>query len=79
MDQIVADNSVKEDEYESKVKDLQEEFKLADTRAEFAERSVDKVNSYSSLNHFSHFLARIDHRRFDQFSLPRKAQLPGHF
>ena len=49
MDQIVADNSVKEDEYESKVKDLQEEFKLADTRAEFAERSVDKVISYSSL------------------------------
>ena len=43
MDQIVADNSVKEDEYEGKVKDLQEEFKLADTRAEFAERSVDKV------------------------------------
>ena len=45
MDQIVADNSVKEDEYEGKVKDLQEEFKLADTRAEFAERSVDKVHS----------------------------------
>ena len=46
MDQIVADNSVKEDEYESKVKDLQEEFKLADTRAEFAERSVDKVKHF---------------------------------
>ncbi|CBY07076.1 unnamed protein product [Oikopleura dioica] len=45
MDQIVADNSVKEDEYEGKVKDLQEEFKLADTRAEFAERSVDKLES----------------------------------
>jgi len=44
-DQIVADNSVKEDEYETKVKDLQEEFKLADTRAEFAERSVDKLES----------------------------------
>ena len=48
MDQIVADNSVKEDEYEGKVKDLQEEFKLADTRAEFAERSVDKVHSILS-------------------------------
>ena len=45
MDQIVADNSVKEDEYETKVKELQEEFKLADTRAEFAERSVDKLES----------------------------------
>ena len=44
-DQIVADNSVKEDESETKVKKLQEEFKLADTRAEFAERSVDKLKS----------------------------------
>ena len=52
MDQIVADNSVKEDEYEGKVKDLQEEFKLADTRAEFAERSVDKVHSILSWNIF---------------------------
>ena len=41
----MADNSVKEDEYETKVKELQEEFKLADTRAEFAERSVDKLES----------------------------------
>merc|ERR1711990_711688 len=31
-----------EDKYETKITRLQEEFKLADTRAEFAERSVDK-------------------------------------
>merc|ERR1712130_307187 len=45
MEHIVAENSDKEDSYENKVKGLQEEFKLSDTRAEFAERSVDKLEA----------------------------------
>ena len=45
MEHVVADNSDKEDQYEQKLKELQEEFKLSDTRAEFAERSVDKLES----------------------------------
>jgi antitoxin component YwqK of YwqJK toxin-antitoxin module len=45
METIVADNSDKEDKFENQVKALQEEFKLSDTRAEFSERSVDKLES----------------------------------
>jgi len=45
LEHVVAENSDKEDQYEQKLKDLQEEFKLSDTRAEFAERSVDKLES----------------------------------
>ena len=39
---ITVKNAEEEDKYETKIARLQEEFKLADTRAEFAERSVDK-------------------------------------
>ena len=39
---ITVKNAEEEDKYETKIGRLQEEFKLADTRAEFAERSVDK-------------------------------------
>jgi len=45
MEHVVAENSDKEDSYENKVKGLQDEFKLSDTRAEFAERSVDKLEA----------------------------------
>merc|ERR1712227_607564 len=37
--------NAEEDKYETKIGRLQEEIKLADTRAEFAERSVDKLES----------------------------------
>jgi len=42
---ITIKNAEEEDKYETKITRLQEEFKLADTRAEFAERSVDKLES----------------------------------
>merc|ERR1711953_853441 len=42
---ITVKNAEEEDKYETKIARLQEEFKLADTRAEFAERSVDKLES----------------------------------
>merc|ERR1711990_94425 len=42
---ITIKNTEEEDRYENKILKLQEEFKLADTRAEFAERSVDKLES----------------------------------
>ena len=42
---ITVKNAEEEDKYETKIGRLQEEFKLADTRAEFAERSVDKLES----------------------------------
>jgi hypothetical protein len=45
METVVAENSDKEDGYEQKLKELQEEYKLSDTRAEFSERSVDKLES----------------------------------
>ena len=38
-------NAEEEDKFENKISRLQEEFKLADTRAEFAERSVDKLEA----------------------------------
>jgi len=38
-------NSVKEDEYETKEKKLSEELKMAESHAEFAERSVDILES----------------------------------
>ena len=42
---ITIKNAEEEDKFETKITRLQEEFKLADTRAEFAERSVDKLES----------------------------------
>ena len=42
---ITIKNSEEEDKLENKISRLREEFKLADTRAEFAERSVDKLES----------------------------------
>jgi len=42
---ITVKNAEEEDKYETKIARLQEEFKLADTRAEFAERSVDKLEA----------------------------------
>merc|ERR1711887_384207 len=38
---VTVKNAEEEDKFETKITRLQEEFKLADTRAEFAERSVD--------------------------------------
>ena len=40
---VTVRNSEKEEQFESKMSKLQEEFKTQDTRAEFAERSVDKL------------------------------------
>ena len=48
---ITVKNADEEDKYEVKIARLQEEFKLADTRAEFAERSVDKEGFKDSLTH----------------------------
>merc|ERR1711937_26144 len=42
---ITIKNAEEEDKFENKISKLQEEFKLADTRAEFAERSVDKLEA----------------------------------
>jgi len=42
---VTIKNAEEEDNYENKISKLQEEFKLADTRAEFAERSVDKLEA----------------------------------
>ena len=50
---ITVKNAEEEDKYETKIARLQEEFKLADTRAEFAERSVDKEGF--EVSHFNTF------------------------
>merc|ERR1711887_384289 len=42
---ITVKNADEEDKFENKIAHLQEEFKLSDTRAEFAERSVDKLEA----------------------------------
>jgi len=42
---ITIKNAECEENYENKITHLQDEFKTADTRAEFAERSVDKLES----------------------------------
>ena len=42
---ITVKNADEEDKFEAKIARLQEEFKLSDTRAEFAERSVDKLEA----------------------------------
>ena len=42
---ITVKNAEEEDKFEAKISRLQEEFKLSDTRAEFAERSVDKLEA----------------------------------
>jgi len=42
---ITVKNAEEEDKFENKIAKLQEEFKLSDTRAEFAERSVDKLEA----------------------------------
>ena len=42
---ITIKNGEEEEKFESKIARLQEEFKTQDTRAEFAERSVDKLES----------------------------------
>ena len=42
---ITIKNSEEEEKYESSISKLMEEYKIADTRAEFAERSVDKLEA----------------------------------
>merc|ERR1711886_9178 len=42
---ITVKNADEEEKFENKITKLQDEFKQADTRAEFAERSVDKLES----------------------------------
>ena len=42
---ITVKNAEEEDKFENKIAKLQDEFKLSDTRAEFAERSVDKLEA----------------------------------
>merc|ERR1739847_134343 len=42
---ITVKNAEEEEKFENKIVHLQEEFKTSDTRAEFAERSVDKLES----------------------------------
>jgi len=42
---ITVKNADEEEKFENKIAHLQDEFKTADTRAEFAERSVDKLES----------------------------------
>jgi len=42
---ITVKNADEEDKFENKIAKLQDEFKLSDTRAEFAERSVDKLEA----------------------------------
>jgi predicted RNase H-like nuclease (RuvC/YqgF family) len=42
---ITVKNADEEEKFENKISHLQEEFKTSDTRAEFAERSVDKLES----------------------------------
>jgi len=42
---ITVKNADEEEKFENKISHLQEEFKTSDTRAEFAERSVDKLEA----------------------------------
>ena len=42
---VTIKNGEEEEKFENKIAHFQEEFKSQDTRAEFAERSVDKLES----------------------------------
>ena len=79
---ITVKNAEEEDKYETKIARLQEEFKLADTRAEFAERSVDKEGF--EINRFSVLRALL--KRVKSPMLPKSTEIiklagteNGHF
>ena len=72
---ITVKNAEEEDKYETKIARLQEEFKLADTRAEFAERSVDKEGfEVSQFNTFDirHVISKLSLKRA---MLPKMAEI----
>ena len=72
---ITVKNAEEEDKYETKIARLQEEFKLADTRAEFAERSVDKESfEVSQFNTFDirHVISKLSLKRA---MLPKMAEI----